>query len=118
MEILIIKINFRHKNLISIYVKILLIFLEEKIFIFTSRKQLRIWKKKSPNREEDKCKPISFYGKSKLKSTEYLKKSGLNFIVLRLYQIYGPFQKIIELYHLQFIILKNQKVLTLLQVFN
>lgn len=49
---------------------------------------------KSPNFENFKCKPKSYYGISKLKSTQLLKKSGLNYIVLRLYQIYGPHQKI------------------------
>ncbi len=49
---------------------------------------------KSPNYENFKCKPKSYYGISKLKSTQLLKKSGLNYIVLRLYQIYGPHQKI------------------------
>jgi nucleoside-diphosphate-sugar epimerase len=48
----------------------------------------------SPNYENLKCKPKSYYGISKLKSTQLLKDSGLNYIVLRLYQIYGPHQKI------------------------
>ena len=70
---------------------------------------LEYGKKKSPNREEDRCNPISFYGKSKLKSTEYLKRSGLNFIVLRLYQIYGPFQKINRIIPLAIYNLKKSK---------
>ena len=70
---------------------------------------LEYGKKKSPNREEDRCKPISFYGKSKLKSTEYLKRSGLNFIVLRLYQIYGPFQKLNRIIPLAIYNLKKSK---------
>ena len=49
---------------------------------------------KSPNYENFKCKPKSYYGISKLKSTQLLKDSGLNYVVLRLYQIYGPHQKI------------------------
>ena len=49
---------------------------------------------KSPNYENFNCKPKSYYGISKLKSTQLLKKSGMNYIVLRLYQIYGPYQKI------------------------
>ena len=49
---------------------------------------------KSPNYENSECKPKSYYGISKLKSTQALKKSQLNYIVLRLYQIYGPYQKI------------------------
>ena len=49
---------------------------------------------KSPNFEKDKSNPNSCYGRSKLKASKYLEKSGINFIILRLYQIYGPFQKI------------------------
>ena len=47
-----------------------------------------------PNKESDKCNPKSFYGKSKLKSSNYLKKSNLRYLILRLYQVYGPYQKI------------------------
>ncbi len=49
---------------------------------------------KNKNFEGDVCKPNSFYGKSKLKATKYIEKSGLNYVVLRLYQVYGPHQKI------------------------
>ena len=44
--------------------------------------------------KKNKCKPKFYYGISKLKSTQILKKSKLNYVVLRLYQIYGPYQKI------------------------
>mgnify|MGYP001958968279 CR=1 FL=1 len=47
-----------------------------------------------PNKESDKCFPKSNYGKSKFKSTNYLKKSNLRYIILRPYQVYGPYQKI------------------------
>lgn len=47
-----------------------------------------------PNKESDKCFPKSFYGKSKLRSTKYLEKSNLRYIILRPYQVYGPYQKI------------------------
>ena len=47
-----------------------------------------------PNKESDKCFPKSFYGKSKLRSTKYLEKSNLKYIILRPYQVYGPYQKI------------------------
>lgn len=49
----------------------------------------------SPQREDFKCKPKSNYGLAKYKVTEYLSKlKNLNFcfIVLRLYQVYGPYQ--------------------------
>ena len=49
--------------------------------------------KKSPQDEKQICKPISHYGKSKLLSSNHIKKKIKNFIILRLYQVYGPFQK-------------------------
>ena len=64
---------------------------------------------KSPNYEKSKCKPKSYYGASKLKSTEVLKKSKLNYIVLRLYQIYGPYQKINRLIPIAINQLLNEK---------
>lgn len=64
---------------------------------------------KSPNYEKSKCKPKSYYGTSKLKSTEALKKSKLNYIVLRLYQIYGPYQKINRLIPIAINQLLNEK---------
>lgn len=76
------------KNLINYFKK-------KKISLFLQAgSSLEYGNKTKPNKEGDKCKPISYYGKSKLKSTELLKNSGLNFIVLRMYQIYGPYQKI------------------------
>ncbi len=51
----------------------------------------------SPQNENFKCKPVSYYGKAKLKSTNYLmelsKHSNFPFLILRLYQVYGPNQK-------------------------
>ena len=51
----------------------------------------------SPQNENFKCKPISYYGKAKLKSTNHLIKlsrhSNFPFLILRLYQVYGPNQK-------------------------
>lgn len=50
----------------------------------------------SPQKEQSKCKPRSIYSKTKLKATRYVqkfcKKKKLNGIILRLYQVYGPFQ--------------------------
>lgn len=52
---------------------------------------------KSPQTEESKCEPKSFYGKSKLLATKYIeenaKKNRIKYIILRLYQVYGPNQK-------------------------
>ena len=53
---------------------------------------------KSPHHEKLKCNPIGVYGKSKLRSTKYIlkaaKKKKLPYVILRLYQIYGPNQSI------------------------
>ena len=51
----------------------------------------------SPLTEDLNCKPVSYYGTAKYKATNYLmkfgKKKNLPFIILRPFQIYGPFQK-------------------------
>ncbi len=54
---------------------------------------LEYGKKISPNFEEDKCLPISHYGKSKNLATKLVQKKLKNFLILRLYQVYGPYQK-------------------------
>ena len=53
----------------------------------------------TPHSEKNfNCYPIGNYGLSKLKATEFLKKNGKNyklpFTILRLYQIYGPYQTV------------------------
>ena len=52
---------------------------------------------KSPHFERKKSSTRSIYGNAKLKATNYIKKftkkNNLNFLVLRLYQVYGPYQK-------------------------
>ena len=57
---------------------------------------LEYGKKKSPHYESLNCNPNAYYGMSKLKSTKYIlksnKKKSFPFIVLRLYQVYGPNQ--------------------------
>ena len=59
---------------------------------------LEYGKKNSPHHEKLKGNPNAVYGQSKLKSTNYIfktaKKYKFKFIVLRLYQIYGPNQEI------------------------
>tara|TARA_X000000950_G_scaffold288332_1_gene404505 strand:- start:1804 stop:2718 length:915 start_codon:yes stop_codon:yes gene_type:complete len=51
----------------------------------------------SPHLEKSITKAKSNYGKSKLKATKYIKKRSkikkFSFMILRLYQIYGPYQK-------------------------
>ena len=54
---------------------------------------LEYGKVKSPHKENQTCKPNSYYGKAKLLSTEYIKKNLKKYIILRLYQVYGPLQK-------------------------
>lgn len=55
---------------------------------------LEYGKLSSPQREKIKCKPISLYGKAKSLSSEFLrKKIKKKVVILRLYQIYGPYQK-------------------------
>ena len=53
-------------------------------------------KKKSPQHEGHICKPISTYGKVKYSATKYVIQSikNKNFpgVVIRPYQVYGPFQ--------------------------
>lgn len=52
---------------------------------------------RSPQSEKIKCDPKSSYGKSKLSASKYLgskfRLRKKNFIILRPYQVYGPFQK-------------------------
>lgn len=52
---------------------------------------------KSPHFENKKSTSRSIYGNAKLKATNYLKKfakkNNISFLVLRLYQVYGPNQK-------------------------
>lgn len=53
-------------------------------------------KSKSPVRESKKCKPLNAYGKSKLEATNYIikfKHKNFKFVIFRLFQIYGEFQK-------------------------
>ena len=56
---------------------------------------LEYGRSKSPQKEITKCKPISHYGKAKYKTSKFLmsKKFSFNVVILRLYQVYGPFQK-------------------------
>ena len=50
----------------------------------------------SPQRENSKCEPKSVYGRAKFLSTQYLlnlyKKNKFPVTIVRLYQIFGPYQ--------------------------
>jgi nucleoside-diphosphate-sugar epimerase len=52
---------------------------------------------KSPQKEGQPCEPKSSYGKAKLKATNFLirkcNSKKIKFVILRPYQIFGPFQK-------------------------
>ncbi len=76
------------KNLISIIDKKNL-----KLFIQTGS-SLEYGKMISPQKEKILCKPISFYGTAKYRASQYIKKNLKNYLILRPYQIYGPYQKI------------------------
>ncbi len=54
---------------------------------------LEYGKKKSPQTEKDRCNPISSYGKAKYLASKHIQKNLNNYIILRLYQVYGPNQK-------------------------
>ena len=49
----------------------------------------------SPQLEKNKCHPLSIYGKAKYLASRYLLRNKKKFtvIILRLYQVYGPYQK-------------------------
>jgi nucleoside-diphosphate-sugar epimerase len=53
---------------------------------------------KSPQKENSKCLPKSTYGKAKLLASKYLldlfKRKNFPVTILRLYQVYGPYQDI------------------------
>ena len=51
--------------------------------------------KSSPQIENSTCKPVSYYGKAKYLASKYILQNKLNFkyVILRMYQIYGPYQK-------------------------
>jgi len=54
---------------------------------------LEYGKIKSPHKENFKCKPISHYGRAKHLATKYIQKNVKKYLILRPYQIYGPYQK-------------------------
>ena len=54
---------------------------------------LEYGKKQSPQKESFFCKPISNYGKVKYKASKLVKKKINDFVIIRPYQVYGPYQK-------------------------
>lgn len=77
------------KNIIDIFAK-----KNIKLFI-QSGSCLEYGRKSSPQIEKSTCKPISYYGKAKYLASKYIlrKKLNFNYIILRMYQVYGPYQK-------------------------
>ncbi len=64
-----------------------------KLFI-QAGSSLEYGKNKSPQKEKLKCKPLSHYAKAKyLTSKILMKQNDFKFIILRLYQVFGPYQK-------------------------
>lgn len=47
--------------------------------------------KKSAYTEDDKPNPISYYGLTKLMGEEYVKMSGVDFLIIRTSRLFGPF---------------------------
>ena len=80
------------KNLVDI-------FKNKKIKLFIQiGSSLEYGKNDSPHTETLKCKPSAIYGISKYKSSKYIlesdKDNSFPYVILRLYQIYGPNQSI------------------------
>ena len=72
-------------------------FLKKKIKLFIQiGSSMEYGQSCSPQKEDIKCKPISFYGKAKLNATLYAqriyRRNKFPVIILRLYQVYGPYQ--------------------------
>lgn len=97
------EVNHKHsrKTLLSHYkgVKNLTdFFLNKKIKKFIQiGSSLEYGKIKSPHIETSYCKPLSMYSKAKLLATKHLLnlfiKNSFPVVILRLYQIYGPYQE-------------------------
>ena len=105
-----VKVHFKgFQNLIKIFSK-----KNIKLFLQVGS-SLEYGKSKSPQREKYICKPISVYGKAKYLASKALARSDIKkFIILRLYQVYGPFQKYDRL--IPFVIKKCLKKKTIQQL--
>lgn len=75
------------KNLLKILIP------EKKRLFIQIGSSLEYGKKTSPQKESLVCKPISYYGTAKLLATKLIQKKLSRYLVLRPYQIYGPYQK-------------------------
>ena len=72
-------------------------FLKKKIKLFVQvGSSMEYGLSRSPQKEDFKCKPKSIYGKAKFLATKYLlnlyKKKKFPVTIVRLYQVYGPYQ--------------------------
>ncbi len=66
---------------------------EVKLFI-QAGSSLEYGKNSSPQKEKIKCKPLSDYARAKYSTSKILmKQNNFKYIILRLYQVFGPFQK-------------------------
>jgi len=74
-------------------------FLKKKIKRFIQiGSSMEYGKKRSPQHEDYECIPLSTYGKAKYSATKYLlrliKNKNFPAVIIRPYQVYGPFQNI------------------------
>ena len=77
-------------NLLNFYIK-----KKSKHFIYASSMSVYGDLHRRGVNEKDSCKPISYYGLSKLTSEEYIKlffKKKINYTILRFFNVYGPGQ--------------------------
>ena len=69
-------------------------FIDKKLLLFIQiGSSLEYGKVKNPHTEDQKCKPNSYYGLSKYNASKYLLKKNIPNVILRLYQVYGSYQK-------------------------
>ena len=70
----------------------------------------------NPLKKKKDCTPQSNYGAAKYKSSKYIEKKLKKYVILRLYQVYGPHQKKIDLFLTLSINVLNKKHLNVQMV--
>ena len=78
-------------------VKLLEFALKKKCKRFIYASSMCVYGNSKIGKENEKCEPISFYGLSKLTSENYIKKfkkKGVDFTIVRLFNVYGKNQKL------------------------
>ena len=75
------------KNLVKI--------IKEKILQYSLKLEV-VWnmEKVFPTFRKNVCRPMSYYGKAKFLASNFIKLNLKNYVILRPYQIYGPYQKV------------------------